>query len=340
MTLLTFPHPRPVVSRTRVRPVFLPQQGCAGRCVFCDQKSQSGVSPGPLEATFARLEQELATASGPACDVGFYGGTFTALPGEWPERFVALAGRFRNQGHVKNIRCSTRPDTLTPERLTRLRTLGLNMIELGVQSFDTQTLAESRRGYDSKQALAGCRMVRDAGLVLGVHLLPGLPGQTPETFARDVDTVVNLDADAVRLHPCLVLEGTELARWWRTGRYSPWDEATTLNVLGRALARCWQMGVHVIRVGLAAEPSLTEAVLAGPWHPSLGQRAASLALLSHIRERINELGARPSTLRVPRRFLSDVRGWKGEREADYATLGLPADAITTWSNDHFELRAD
>ncbi len=154
-------------------------------------------------------------------EVGFYGGTFTALPAPWPQRFVELAGQYKAKGVVSAIRCSTRPDAINEKDLRALASLGLDRVELGIQSFDSGVLSASRRGYDQATALGGCRLVRRCGLELGVHLMPGLPHSTAATFRDDVRFLTRLDVQTVRLHPTVVLAGTGLEKLYRKGVYSP-----------------------------------------------------------------------------------------------------------------------
>ena len=79
--------------------------------------------------------------------------------------------------------------------LDRLRAAGCAVVELGVQSFADAALAAARRGYDGATAFAACGTVRGAGLRLGVQLLPGMPGHTPEQFAQDVPKALEAGAN-------------------------------------------------------------------------------------------------------------------------------------------------
>ena len=151
-----FRHPEPSASPKRIWPVFLPFHGCPGRCVYCAQETQTRTRSGSLSEHYARLERDLLQAldsQKPPLEIAFFGGTFTNLPGDWALRFVDLARSFRQAGLVTRIRCSTRPDSLVPGQLQDLRRTGLDMIELGVQSFSSQALRSCRRGYDADVAL-------------------------------------------------------------------------------------------------------------------------------------------------------------------------------------------
>lgn len=335
-TTAGFAHPEPEGRATsrpaRVEPVFLPFAGCPHRCAFCDQQATSGTRPRPLENIFQEVEARLSgfDPSGPV-ELAFYGGTFTALPEPWPQRFLELAARFRTDsagkgGPVVRVRCSTRPDAVAPALLAELKALGLDAVELGVQSFHDPALEASGRGYGGQAAVAGCCNVRLAGMELGIQLMPGLP--TPEVqtgvevFRDDVAAAAGLGPDMVRLYPCLVLEGTPLADRWRAGTYRPWSLETTVAELGRATLEFWKRGVPVIRTGLAPEPSLAERVLAGPVHPALGQLVRSEALFLHVSALAATCSTPPTRLLTPRRWLSDTLGHAKSQAPRYAALGI------------------
>lgn len=338
LTRTVFPHPAPRRPRPRILPVFTPRAGCPGRCVFCAQEQQSGHAASPLPDVLAELRTKLGQArGGPPVELAFYGGTFTCLPDGWPERFLAEAARARDEGIVSAVRCSTRPDAVPPDLLARLAGLGLDSVELGVQTFDDAVLLAARRGHTGRDAAAACRAVKDAGLGLTVQLLPGLPGHTPMLLGQDIEICAELGPDAVRLHPCLVLAGTGLEELWRAGRFAPWDLPGTVEALGRAVDRLWGAGVAVSRIGLAPEPSLERAVLAGPRHPALGTMVRARALLAEVARRLGQ--ARPVRLSAPSFASGELFGHARELEPAYAALGLSRDRIEFADVDHFTLEA-
>ena len=347
---LRFAHPeppRPGAARPSVHPVFLPLAGCPGRCLYCNQSAQTGQPPlpladAPLFNVLARARADIlarSEAAGPV-ELAFYGGTFTALAAPWPERFLDLAAELRALGRVCRVRCSTRPDAVTPALLASFRARGLDLIELGVQSFSDAALAASRRGYGGATALNACRLVAETGLGLGIQLMPGMPGmegpQGLAAFARDIEIVSGLAPgcapELVRLYPCLVLEGTELAGLWRAGSYTPWTLPDTVDALACALRTLWAAGIPAARMGLAEQQGLT--VLAGPRHPALGQMARARALFLHVRDLLPTLAAPATTLFVPQRWQGEVLGQGNALRADYAALGL---RVAPWGEAEFGL---
>nr|WP_272881676.1 radical SAM protein [Fundidesulfovibrio soli] len=333
---LRFAHPAPSKARPRILPVFLPLAGCPGRCLFCAQHAQTGVKTTSLEQSHDFLERCLEAARPDApLEVGFYGGTFTALPRAWRDRFMATASRHRERGVVSGVRCSTRPDRAQAGLLRELAAQGLDRVELGVQTFCERVLRLAERGHGADASLEACLAVREAGLGLSLHLLPGLPGHTPEDFARDVEQAAALAPEAVRLHPCLVLAGTGLEQLWRSGGYEPWSLERTIKALAPAVLRLWRAGVAVTRIGLAHEPDLEAAVLAGPTHPALGMRVRALALHLFVAELLGD--RRAAGLRAPAAVSGGFWGHARELAAPYAALGLERDRVRFEDRDDFQL---
>ncbi|BFR49827.1 radical SAM protein [Nitratidesulfovibrio sp. HK-II] len=335
--------------------------------MFCAQDVQTGQRGGAdsvaraLEQAEARLKQEALTMNkalqadtpqgadapqpppGPL-EIAFYGGTFTLLPEAERAACLDLAARWRERGVVCRVRCSTRPDAVTERGLANLRAAGMDCVELGVQSFDDAALEAASRGYAGSVARAACAMVAGAGLQLGVQLMPGMPGVTPEVFRADVRTALLPDnagahplASFLRFYPCLVLRGTPLAERWRTGSYVPWSLETTVDGLADGLLAAWARGVAVVRMGLSPEDGLDDAVLDGPVHPALGQLAKAEALRRHVVAQLAQLPGPPVRFGVPRRLRGLLWGHANGLVAAYAAMGISRDMVYWRDDDIFSL---
>jgi histone acetyltransferase (RNA polymerase elongator complex component) len=321
-------HPESRVARLRLIPVFLPFAGCTGRCVFCDQHAQTGAPGGDPERTLCDLRERLAGTEGPFA-LGFFGGTFTGMTPAQQGRFLEVAGRFRGPGGLAHVRVSTRPDRVDPQSLARLRDGGVDMVELGVQTFHSSVLERSGRGYDGALAAAACNMVREAGLELGIQLLPGLPGHDPLQWREDVRLTVALSPDVARIYPCVVMAGTGLADMHARGEYAPWSLETAVEECGRALPRFWEAGVRVIRLGLAGEPDMLAGLVAGPWHPAFGNMARSMALRVILEERLRGAG-RVARISLPARLGGELWGHGRANAPALELLGITKETVAFW----------
>ena len=326
-----------------VHPVFLPFSGCPMHCVYCAQDRQTGTSLSPIPTLIGEHRKALSSlapcAPGQTRELAFYGGTFTALPADERRACLGLLDELRASGRITHARCSTRPDALSPGILEELEAHGIDLVELGIQSFDSAALAASRRGYDAEAAVQACRTVQEAGFGLGIQLLPGMPGSSPEVFIKDVEQALALRPSCLRFYPCLVPAGTVLARWLEEGRYRPWSLEDTVAVLGRALALAWEAGVPVIRLSVAPEPAFDAAVLAGPRHPALGALIQAEALLLSAGRAAERLGRPPLAILLPRACQGYMYGERGALKASWAGLGLTPERIFFTEKPQAELLA-
>lgn len=274
------------VRRPFIIPVFIPHAGCPHRCVFCSQEEitrepSGSVSP---EAVSERIEAFLRFKgeNRGEVQVSFYGGNFLGLPPAEIRRLLAAASRYVRAGSVDGLRFSTRPDTATPDRLDLLAEFPVAAVELGVQSMDDGVLAESRRGHtaaDTRRAVAG---LQSRGLSVGLQMMVGLPGDTPEKSVETARAIAALSPDFVRIYPTLVLKRSLLAAWHRQGRYAPLSLEAAVSQVARLHRIFVRKGIPVIRMGLQASESLDApgTVVAGPYHPAFGHLVHSRHFLS------------------------------------------------------------
>lgn len=294
-------------------PFFISHQGCPHQCVFCDQERISGQGSGlPSTAEILEtIERFAASGGGRPLEAAFYGGTFTSLPLGDQDRLLAPLQPLIAHGRLASVRLSTRPDAVGDETARFLAAHGVTTVELGVQSMDDGVLESAGRGHGATHVERAFASLRGAGLAVGAQLMPGLPGDTPETSLESLDRVLVLGPACVRIYPTVVLAGTRLAELWRSGSYSPLGLDDAVSLCGAMLRRCLAASVPVIRIGLQPTEELERpgTVLAGPWHPAFRQLVES-GLFRDLLERLVMDVPAGSVVEVacsPRR-ISDVAG--------------------------------
>ena len=252
----------------KILPFFLPMYGCPHHCIFCDQQAISGEEALP-KAEDIRAALRGLTSDGQG-ELAYYGGSFTCLPRSMQESYLALAQEGIKQGKISGIRISTRPDAVSKAECEWLRAQQVTTVELGIQSFDSQVLLASGRGYGQKEALAGCRQVKASGLRLGLQLMTGLPKDSPAKDRASMAMALGEKPSLLRIYPTLVLKGTPLAQAWEKGEYRAQTLAEAVAVCRDMLALALCQGVTVQRMGINPSPQVEEALLDGPYHPAFG----------------------------------------------------------------------
>ncbi len=308
-----------------VIPLFIPHMGCPNRCVFCDQNTIVGGGQErllPSEAAeeilrFLKFKKEDRSWS----EIAFYGGNFLGLPIDYRNALLAVAQRFVDGGRIDGIRFSTRPDTISEASLQGLGPYRITTIELGVQSLDDHVLAASRRGHTAADSRRAVAVLKAWGGNIGLQIMPGLPGDTPGSIEKTGRGIVELTPRFVRIYPTVVVKGTTLAGWYRSGRFRPLSlDAAVTQV--KALYNLFEgQGISVIRMGLQGSNDLVKpgSLVAGPYHPAFGHLVYSALFLDRMVDRFEAMGALPKRLNVrvnPR----DVARAVGERRQNIRFL--------------------
>ena len=308
------------VLKPLIIPVFIPNQGCPHKCLFCEQEKITSQPIHPI--TKEHIEKVLKTAinsrtfdPGRRPEVAFFGGTFTKLPIEQMKRILEIVAPYLKKGLFHSVRVSTRPDCLDMERLNIMKDFGVRTVELGTQSMDNKVLSLSKRGHSAEDTVGAVRILKKEGFKVGIQLMPGLPGDSANVFYSTTTKILNLHPDMVRLYPAIVIRGTGLALWYKEGRYEPLTLDEAVGICTDSCIRFEREGIPVIRIGLMSSPSLLEEgqILAGPWHPAFGHLVRSAIHFKNIEPDLPGPGeSQQIIIRTPRREMSLVRGYKNQ----------------------------
>jgi elongator complex protein 3 len=242
-----------------------------GTCIYCpggvgnnSAQSYTGQEPAALRAgqhgfdpflqTEARLRQyrEIGHPTD-KIDLIIMGGTFPAREPEYQEKFVLGCFNAMNSGtspvthlpdaHIRNEsaphRCvgmtiETRPDHCLGPQIEQIRRLGGTRVELGVQTTSDEVLELVKRGHGTQATRESTRMIKDAGLKLVYHMMPGLPGSTPEMDLESFRTIFSnpeYRPDMLKIYPTLVVKGTKLHTMWEQGEYEPLTTSGAVDLL-------------------------------------------------------------------------------------------------------------
>ena len=243
-----------------------------GKCTYCpggvdngSPQSYTGKEPAalrgaqgnfdPFKQTANRLEQ-LRAIGHPTDKVELIimGGTFPARPVEYQEEFVKRCFDAMNgsesatlsQAHEANakaaFRCigltfETRPDWCRKEHVDRMLQYGATRVELGVQTIYDDVLESVKRGHSAGETIEATGTLKDSGLKACYHMMPGMPGMTPERDIAAFSAIFeNPDyrPDMLKIYPTLVIKGTKLYDDWKNGLFEPYTTEQAVDVLAEA----------------------------------------------------------------------------------------------------------
>jgi elongator complex protein 3 len=239
---------------------------CPGRCVYCPTyadtpQSYTPESPAVLRAKKCDYEarQQVALRLRIFAEMGhptdkieliIMGGTFLAQPVDYQYEFIkdcydglngetsATLAEAKRLNETAVHRCTglcieTRPDWCGDAEIERMLEFGATRVELGVQTLSEDSYRLVRRGHGVEEVVQATARLREYGFKVYYHWMPGLPGSTPEKdleMSRRLFDDERFKPDGMKLYPTMVVEGTELERWCREGRYQPYDDETMVNL--------------------------------------------------------------------------------------------------------------
>jgi len=313
--------------------VMVEPRACPGRCVYCPTQegapqSYTIESPAvlrarrhnfrPADEIIERLKT-LTTLGHPVDKVELIvmGGTFLAYPVEYQYRFIkdcydALNGQpsadldeAKRINETAEYRCvglciETRPDWCRDEHIKSMLEFGTTRVELGVQTLDDGVYRLVQRGHTVSDVVDATRRLKQAGLKVYYHWMPGLPGNTPERdleLSRMLFNDPRFRPDGLKLYPTLVVKGSQLETWHREGRFQPYDNALMASLLIdiKTMVPPW------VRIARVMRDIPTRFIIAG---------CRDSALRGTIKKRMLDLGVQCRCIRCREYGHRLSGGWK------------------------------
>jgi len=189
---------------------------CERKCIYCDFYSIETMSP--MEPFLAALHREIDTypsyGDGVVFETVFFGGGTPSLL--TPEQLEGILSHLHCSFAIASdaeITVETNPGTVTPEKLAAYRSLGVNRLSIGIQSFDEKELQFLSRIHTGREAVECVDAARSAGFTnVSLDLIFSLPGQTAEQWETTLIRAFELNPEHISAYSLIVEDHTPLAR--------------------------------------------------------------------------------------------------------------------------------
>jgi len=256
------------ISGVAIITVLTKPYPCPGKCVYCPSekgmpKSYLSNEPAAMRALlndfnpYKQIEKRLISLKNQGhptdkIELIVLGGTFSFYPRRYQMDFIRQCFNALNGGkkelslekaqkkneiaehRVVGLSLETRPDYITKNEVRWFRKLGCTKVQLGVQHLDNEILKYVKRGHFKEDSIRAIALAKDAGLKVCLHMMPNLPGSTPE---KDVEMFQELFAnpdfrpDYLKIYPCTVTPWSELETWFKQGKYKSYSDKTLTETL-------------------------------------------------------------------------------------------------------------
>ena len=300
------------MKKHAIIPIFIPHQGCPNDCVFCNQRNITARTQIPeTQDVRDTIEKYLPTLAGrglETIEIAFFGGSFTGIPIDLQTRYLEIAKEYKDKGLIHKIHLSTRPDTINREILDNLKLYEVDIIELGVQSFDEEVLHLSNRGHNVSCVYESSALIIDYGFELGLQLMIGLPGDTLEKDLFSARELVRIGPSVARLYPTIVIKDTRLYDMYQESQYAPLTQEAAVNITKEMVKIISEAGINIIRIGLKSTDVINDSsqgsITGGTFHPAFRQLVESEIAKDDLENQLKEFMCRNPDKHITVAFVS------------------------------------
>lgn len=265
---------KPVRTSSGVTPltVVLPPRKCNhGTCIYCPggdyvPQSYTDKSPAVMRALKLNFDvrrqvesrlKALENMGHPTekIEIIIIGGTFLQYPKDFQydyikgcyevlngvssETLVEAQKLNENAKHRVVAMCiENRPDNCSVEEIKRMREYGATRVEIGVQILDDEIYKKTARGHTINDVVEASSRLKDAGLKLGYHLMPGLPYSNIEKDIEKFKLVFSDEKfrpDQLKIYPCQIVEDAPLAKMYKRINYKTYTNEEIKEVLSEMM---------------------------------------------------------------------------------------------------------
>ena len=163
------------------------------------------------------------------------------------------------------------------------------------------------------QVAPAVALLKRFGFQVGLQLMVGMPEQSFDSVQETVRKAIAMQPDVARIYPLLVIKGTPLAADYAAGRFVPLTQEEAVTQAAWVYRELTEAGVNVIRIGLQPDDELCTPgnILAGPFHPAMGELVKSRVLRTEVTSKLEKLAdCGAITIYCPARLESKLRGQK------------------------------
>ncbi len=189
---------------------------CEKKCIYCDFYSIENISPMEdfLSALHSEIDLYAAYGEKATFETIFFGGGTPSLL--TPHQLESILSHLHRRFHIESgaeITVETNPGTVNKEKLAGYRSLGVNRLSIGIQSFHEHELKFLSRIHDSNQAVECVRLARETGFDnISIDLIYALPDQSKEEWADNLSRAVALEPNHISAYGLIVEDHTPLSR--------------------------------------------------------------------------------------------------------------------------------
>lgn len=243
---------------------------CRRACHYCDFHFSTGLRlmPEMTDALIAELrlradylpDREVHT-------IYLGGGTPSLIPTESLRSILDTVHALFSVNGDAEVTLEANPEDLDTQKLKELRSLGINRLSLGTQSFIDHELRWMNRMHTSEQAISVIGRAQDTGFDnISIDLIFGLPGQTAEEWQHNLEVAVGTGCQHISSYGLTVEERTRLHSTITKGTQPPPDDDMAARFFRMNMEFLPQQGFEHYEISNFARPGRISRHNSAYWH--------------------------------------------------------------------------
>ncbi|MCB9148291.1 MAG: radical SAM family heme chaperone HemW [Caldilineaceae bacterium] len=213
---------------------------CQRKCPYCDFNTYAGLENlyvQTVQALVCELQRWRAELAPHQIDTIFLGGgTPTVLEVEQLAQLLDGARHYTHLSPNAEITSEVNPGAVDRIKFQNLKTLGVNRLSMGVQSFQPDELHFLGRIHNVADVYQAYEAARQAGFDnINLDFMFGLPNQTPTQWRDTLTKALALAPDHLSLYSLIVEPNTPLHQWVASGQVPDTDDDAAADLYEMAM---------------------------------------------------------------------------------------------------------
>ncbi len=193
-----------------------------GGCIYCNNASFTPGYCTPHDSVEVQIEKGKAFFRRKYPDMKYlaYFQSYTNTFGRSAESLLEMYRKASESEDVVGVIIGTRPDCLPNDLIDGLAELNKHcpvIVEIGAETSSDDTLRLINRNHKWSQVEDAVKGLQERGIRTGLHLIAGLPGETPEDVLETVRKACKLPIESIKMHQLQIVKGTPLLEKWQSG---------------------------------------------------------------------------------------------------------------------------
>jgi oxygen-independent coproporphyrinogen III oxidase len=207
---------------TNLAGIYIHIPFCRQACHYCDFHFSTNLNL--VDAMYAAIIEEIhlrkAYLSGEKISTIYFGGGTPSVLSK--DQIAGILGAISSNFSISEnpeITLEANPEDLNQTRLNELKSIGINRLSIGIQTFDNDRLKYINRTHNSEDARKCISNAFDAGFQnISADLIYALPPASMEYWQRDLNEMIALGLPHISLYGLTIEEKTVFGHWQAKGR--------------------------------------------------------------------------------------------------------------------------